>query len=366
MGRTVFLAALLLVVAAVAGLSLLRLSAEPAGGGGGWGGTSPVSAHIVGTERFSDIVEGLGTANANESVVVTSRVTDVISRLAFDSGDFVEVGAVLAVLADNEETADLAEAQATLDEANQELDRVNELNERGVTSGARVDEARAAVERARARVRSIEARLADRIVRAPFAGVVGLRNTSTGALVRPGDPIVTLDDVSIIKLDFTAPEVFLSTLQRGAPIEARSDAFPGEVFVGEIAQVDSRVDPVTRAVTVRVEIDNRDGRLRPGMLMVVEVEKNSRESIAIPELALLREADTAFVYQIVDGEEGLTLRRTTVRTGVRRGGFVEIQSGLEPGDRVVDEGTHRVRPGMMVEVVDEESSARAPRKDDAA
>ncbi|WP_421786399.1 efflux RND transporter periplasmic adaptor subunit [Hyphobacterium sp.] len=312
----------------------------------------PVSAYVVGEHTFADIVEALGTARANETVTVTARVSDTLSRVAFDSGQSVEAGDILVELTDTEEAADLNEARATLREARRELDRVEDLIERGIAPRQRLDEASAAVERASARVSSIEAQLADRIIRAPFSGVVGLREVSVGSLVRPGDPIVTLDDTSIIKLDFSVPERFLSTLDPGMSIAAATSAYPDAVFSGEIAQISSRIDPVTRTVTVRAEIDNTDRRLRPGQLMTVEVRRDERASPAIPGAAITRYLDDSFVF-VIEGEEGSArVRQQPVQLGRQNGDLIEVTDGLMAGDRIVGEGVHRVRSGMPVRIAE--------------
>lgn len=327
---------------------------EQSGGWGGRGGGMPVMAYHVPEIEFADIVEALGTARANETVVVTARVSDTISRINFESGQRVEAGAILVELTDTEEAADLAEARATLREANADLDRVNDLIERGVVTRQRLDEANAAVARARARVNSIEAQLADRIVRAPFAGVVGLREVSVGGLVRPADPIATLDDTSIVKLDFTVPERFVSAIEPGMPVAATTSAYPDEVFDGAIAQIDSRIDPVTRSVTVRAEIDNADARLRPGQLMGVEIRRDIRTNPAIPGSAIVRFLEDTYVFVIEEGERGTRVRQVSVELGRRSGDHIEVVSGLEAGQDIVGQGVHRVRDGMPVSVTERE------------
>ncbi len=309
---------------------------------------TPIAVEAVASMEFADLVEALGTAHANESVTVTSKVTDVVSRIAFESGQYVAAGDVLFELADAEEASTLTEARSALDQAEREVARYNELSSRGVAAEQQLESLRADADQSRARVRTIEARLADRIVRAPFEGVIGLRNASPGMLVRPGDVIATLDDVSQIKLDFTVPESYLVAVTAGARLEATAAAYPGEVFVGEVTQVDSRVDPITRSALVRAIIDNEDRRLIPGMLMIVEVVREVRQSLAAPELAVTRQADLAFVYVVTEGERGTVVARREVVTGARRDGMVEILEGLELGERIVSKGVHRLRDGAPV------------------
>lgn len=320
---------------------------------GGWGsGATPVAAYEVGSHEFADIVEALGTARANETVTVTAQVADTISIMNFDSGQRVAEGDILVELTETEEAADLAEARATQREARRELDRVEDLIDRGIAPRQRLDEANAAVERAAARVNSIEARLADRIIRAPFAGMVGLREVSVGSLVRPGDPIITLDDTAIIKLDFSVPERFLAALEPGISIAARTSAYPDEIFVGEIAQISSRIDPVTRTITVRAEIDNASGHLRPGQLMTIEIRRDIRNTPAVPGSAITRYLDESFVFVIGERDGSSFVQRRTVELGQRDGNLVEITDGLAPGDVIVAEGVHRIRSQMPVTVTE--------------
>ena len=309
----------------------------------------PVPAVLasVGPEEFVDRIEAIGTLRSNESLIITAKVTETVRALHFEDGARVEEGAVLAELTSDEEAALLAEARSTHAEASQQYDRVQKLFAEGTVSRSQLDRATADRDAARARVEALEARLADRLIRAPFAGVLGLREVSPGTLLQPGDTITTLDDVSVMKLDFSVPEVFLSTLRPGLEVLARSAAYPDRSFEGRVRTVESRVDPVTRAVTVRAELANPGELLRPGMLLTVDLIRNRRTSLAVPEAALVPVRDEQFVFR-VDSEN--RVERVPVRIGGRRPGRVEILAGLEDGDRVVVEGTTRVRPGSQVEV----------------
>lgn len=355
LGRIVFLLVVLGAFAAMTAAVIWRASLDEAGQGGRQFGGSATAASVVRAEprAFSDIVEAIGTANANEAVDVTAKISDTISNINFESGDLVLAGDVLVELTDDETAADLEEARATRREARREVDRVRDLTDRGVAAQSRLDEAIAALERAEARVSAIEARLADRIIRAPFDGVVGLRAVSPGQLVRPGDVIARLDDVGTIKLDFTVPERFVSALAPDMVVTARASAYPDEVFEGRIAQIDSRVNPVTRAVTVRALIPNEDRHLRPGMLLTVEVERDRRTNPAVPETAIGRIQDRAYVYAVEETDQGAVARERMVELGRRGGGLVEIVAGLESGERVVAEGIHRIRDGGPLNIVEE-------------
>ena len=139
------------------------------------------------------------------------------------------------------------------------------------------------------------------IITAPFAGRVGLRNVSLGGLVNPGAVITTLDDLSVVKLDFSVPEVFLATLKPGLTVEARSDAYPGDSFSGKVASIDTRVDPTTRSVAIRALIDNREARLRPGMFMTLKLVRSEGDALMLPEQAIVPENERHYVFVVADG-----------------------------------------------------------------
>jgi membrane fusion protein (multidrug efflux system) len=325
-------------------------SSQAKGPGGPGGGATGVLAVAAAQHTFTDGLQALGTAQARESIVLTPKVADTIRSIRFDSGDRVRRGQVLVEMSNVEQAADLAEARAANEAAQQELRRYQELYDRGFASQARLDTMRAAADAAQARVSAGGSRIADRTIRAPFAGVVGLRTASPGQFVTPGDQIGTLDDISEIKLDFDVPETQIARLRQGVQIIAATGAYPGRTFQGVISHVDSRVDPTTRTVRVRAMLPNGDEAIRPGMLMTVQVLANPREGLAIPEIAILDRADGAFVYRVVSREGGQAVEEVAIRTGQRSGGMAEVLEGLGAGDLVVTEGVQAVRPGQPVRV----------------
>jgi membrane fusion protein (multidrug efflux system) len=273
------------------------------GGGGGGGGNAPtVLAVAADIHTFSDGLQAIGTAQARESIVLTPKVADTIRRIRFDSGDNVRAGQVLVEMSSVEQAADMAEARASNQAAQEDLRRTQELFNRGFASQARLDTVQAAADAAEARLNAGGSRIADRTIRAPFAGVVGLRLASPGQYVRPGDQIGTLDDTSEIKLDFTITETQIARIVPGVQLVARTTAYPGRDFTGSIASVDSRIDPATRTVRIRAILPNDDGTLRPGMLMTVDVRSNPREALAIPEIAIVDQIDGAYVYRVAARE----------------------------------------------------------------
>ncbi|MBY0568946.1 MAG: efflux RND transporter periplasmic adaptor subunit [Hyphomonadaceae bacterium] len=321
------------------------------GGGGGPGGPAPqVVAAQVAMHTFNDGLRAIGTAQARESIVLTPKVADTIRIIRFDSGDRVQRGQVLVEMSSVEQAADLAEVRAANEAAQEELRRTQELFDRGFASQARLDTVRASAEASAARLNAGGSRIADRTIRAPFAGVVGLRTASPGQYMRPGEQIGTLDDISEIKLDFDVPETQIARLAQGVEIVANTAAYPDRTFNGTIADIDSRVDPTTRTVRVRAILPNTDEALRPGMLLTVEVRSNPRQGLAIPEMAILDQADGAYVYRVVAREGGQAVELVRISTGQRSDGMAEVLSGLEAGNQVITEGVQSVRPGQPIQV----------------
>ena len=346
----------LLVLAILAGGALWLWSAQEQGTGNaspaaGAAGERriPVRVAVVEPRRFETVLESLGTAQANESVTLTATVTANVAEIAFSDGDEVEAGQVLVRLASGEELADRREAQVALLEQRRELDRIRGLAADGIVPQQQVDRQRSRVEEAEARLAAEDARLSDRVIRAPFSGVLGLRRVSIGTLVTPGTAIAALDDISVIKVDFTLSERFLGAVRRGMPIEARSVAFRDRVFEGEVTAVSTRVDVATRTVTVRAEIDNAEGELRPGMLLTTRLPLDPAERLAVPEGAVMARADQHFAFVLADDD---TVMRRQITIGRRQPGLVEVLDGLAEGDRVVNDGILRVREGTRVEVLD--------------
>jgi len=298
-------------------------------------------------DRFEDRVEALGTLKANESVSVTANVTETVSAIHFDDGQRVDADEVLVEMTSAEEHALLEEARARVDEAERQYDRVKSLVAQRSASESLLDERKRDLDTARALLVAIESRLADRLVKAPFAGVLGLRNISPGALVEPGDRITTLDDDSLMKLDFTVPSVFLPDLRPGLGIVAEARAYGNRRFEGEIRSIDSRVDPVTRSIQVRALFPNPDRTLKPGILMQVSLLRNPRDALVVPESALLHQGRDHFVMRVGDGD---IAERRQVRIGARRPGEVEIVAGLAAGDQVITHGNDKVRPGQQIAI----------------
>jgi len=311
---------------------------------------TPVFVEKAKRDRFVDTVEALGTLRANETVALTATVTDTITAIHFDDGQQVQAGKVLVEMTSEEEHALLEEARSLSAEAERQYQRVIPLAKDKTAPQSLLDERRRQDETAKARLRAIESRMRDRLIIAPFTGVVGLRNISVGALVEPGDLITTLDDISVMKLDFAVPTTYLEALEPGLPIIAKSHAFGERRFEGTIASIDSRIDPVTRSITARALLPNPDGILKPGLLMTIELLKNPREAVVVAEEALIPQGQNNYVLIVDQSGEQPVAERRQVTIGARRPGQVEILTGVDAGELVITHGTLKVRPGQPVTI----------------
>lgn len=327
---------------------------EKAGGGrggpGGGGRSQTVSEAVIGSRSFTDEIRVLGVARGRRSVNITSSTSELITRVLFTDGQRVAAGAPLVELQAREEDAGIIEARAQVAQAQRTYDRFKTLADKGIAPRVTAEDAETSLATARASLSAAQARRGDRLIRAPFAGVLGLSSVTAGTLVNPGGIITTLDDIDVVRVDFPVPERYLGVLRTGTPIRATIDAYGSEVFTGRIALIDTRINEQTRAVTARAEVPNPGYRIRPGMAVRVAVQQGQRTAPAAPEAAVQYEGDGAFVYRIAKGEKGSTAQRVEVETGSVEGGFVEIVSGLNAGDRIVGSGLNRIQPGAPVSV----------------
>jgi membrane fusion protein (multidrug efflux system) len=293
-------------------------------------------------------IEAVGTTQANESVEVTSKASNTVTAIRFEEGEEVERGDVLVEMDAAQARASLAEAQASLARSKSQYDRSRNLQSSQVLSVADLELVEASLKADEARVAAAQSRLDDTVIRASFRGRTGFRHVSVGSFVSPGTPITTLDDTSTVKLDFTVPETYLFVLRRGLPVTAVAAGLPDRSFAGVVTNMDSRVDPITRSVTVRASLDNPDGVLRQGMFMTVSLQGEVTPTLLVPEEALVPERGHAYVFVVHNG----MVERREVRTGKRKPGYVEIVDGVHEHERVVVDGTQHVRDGSVVEEAD--------------
>lgn len=307
-----------------------------------------VEVSRAGVREMVTTLDAVGTAQANEAVRITAKIAGIVTKIAFQESQRVANNALLIELDPTENDAKLAELRAARDNVAQTFERAKALFETKSVAAAKVDDLKMQLDAADARIRAELSRRADTVIRAPFAGKLGLRNVSLGALVRPGDSITTLDDTSTMKLDFDAPETVLPTLKVGGAITARAAAIPDRVFEGQIATIDSRVDPITRSIKVRAILPNNDDLLKPGMLLTTTVIMSRRSNaVTVPEEAILLQGGQQVVFIVRDGKA----IRQAVKLGSRVPGVVEVLEGVAPGTDVVTAGLQQVRNGMAVRPV---------------
>ncbi|MCI0749878.1 MAG: efflux RND transporter periplasmic adaptor subunit [Nevskiales bacterium] len=314
---------------------------------------APVVLADVVQREFAPSIEGLGTARALESVLVTASASGRIEEIYFKEGARVGAHQALVHLEDDEERAEFAAAQAEAELAEDRYRRLRELTAKGLMPKDQLAQQEQVQKSAQARLQLARVRLEQRTVRAPFAGILGFRQLSQGALVQPGSPIVSLDAVDTLRVEFSVAETQLGELATGASVDVRAAAWPDRVFNGTIRAIGSRVDEVTRAVPVQALLDNRNGTLKPGMLLMVTAASRPRAALFVPESAVTPDQSRQFVWRVdPDG----TAQKVDVTLGARLPGWVEVVDGLAAGERVVVEGQARLQPGVLVREVSHASA----------
>ncbi|WP_407908679.1 efflux RND transporter periplasmic adaptor subunit [Lysobacter claricitrinus] len=329
-----------------------RANAAKEGSKGGGDRPVTVTTELVRSQPFVDTLQALGTVRARESVTVTASVSQKVQAVHFDSGDVVRAGAPLITLVGDSEQAQLRSAEAAAKEASDLYNRQASLATQQLIARSQLDTQRAVRDAAIARVAQMRAQASDRVIRAPFTGVLGLRQVSPGSLVTPGTVITTLDDLDTVFVDFPVPETQLSQVSVGESLTGRAAAYTGRQFDGTVATIDARIDPTTRAVTVRGQFPNTDHALKPGMLLQVDVARAERPALLIPEIAVVQVGSDSYVFRVRNN----VAERADVKLGTRSNGRVEVLSGVAAGDTIVVDGTGKLKPGAKISDV-----AKAPR-----
>ena len=320
--------------------------------GSGAADEPPPAAVEVVTVRSDAATEELrvvGSLLAGESVVMRPEVDGRIATIEFQEGEPAGAGQVLFTLDPAEYHAQVASSEAATKLWELKFERARDLHSRNVVSQQEYDEAQEALKVARARLALERVRLDKTIIRAPFAGIVGLRRVSPGDYVEAGQALVNLEAVDPVKVDFSIPERYAAEIRTGQPFTLTVAPFPDRSFGGEVYAIDPRLDEAARTVRLRGRLPNTDGALKPGMFSRVTLTLEVRgRALWIPEEALVPRGDGQFVYRIENGKAMLT----PVTIGLRRTGVVEIRSGLSAGDLIVTAGQFRLRDGAAVRIVD--------------
>jgi len=322
------------------------------GGPGGRGGGGPieVGASPATPHEFSIKIEALGTLEPRERVVLTANAADRVIGVYFEDGQRVAKGKTLVTLVNEEERAQLASAQATFANARQVYERNQRLATNDAIAQLELERSKSASEAAQANVAAIEARLRDRIIVAPFSGVLGFRQVSNGAYVSPGQPVATLIDDSQMRLEFGVPSIYLSDLHVGLPIEATTKDIVGRTFTGTLTSIDNAIDPISLAVKVRATLPNQDGALRAGTSMSAILSSKARTTLSIPEISIIAEGSKTFVFVADRSRQPAIAKKTEVTLGIRERGNVEVVAGLQSGDLIVTDGVLKLRPDAPIRV----------------
>ena len=361
MNRTVIgaLALLAIALAAGAGFWFGQQRAGPPGAGAGAvsdaqaKAPAPVSPGVVVeavkvvTAALPQTITAVGSLRSDESITVRPEVAGRINAILFNEGQRVTRGATLVRLDPSINEADTQQARANLKLAKSKFDRATDLAKSNFISGQAKDEAENNLRVAEASLQLAEAKLAKTEIKAPFAGIIGLRVMSVGDYVKEGADIVNLESIDPLKVDFRVPEIYMRQVQVGQPLEVTLDALPGKSHEGKVFAINPLVDATGRSIVIRALVKNADTALRPGMFARVRlITRDQQQALVVPEQAIVPAGDEQYVFRIVDGKAV----RTRVLVGQRRDGKVEILSGLAAGDTIVSAGQLKLRDGVPVAV----------------
>lgn len=321
-------------------------------GGQGRGGDGPtqVAAVRIMPREFATQIEDLGVLEPRERVVLTANASDRVTGVFFEDGQRVAKGKTLMTLVNDEERAQLEAAQATYANAKLVYDRNQRLANNDAIAQLELERSKSAADAAQANVAGIQARLRDRVLVAPFSGILGFRQISAGAHVSPGQAVATLIDDSQMRLEFGVPSIYMNDLHIGLPVEATTKDIPGRVFTGQLTSIDNAVDPNTLAVKVRATLPNQDGALRAGTSMNVTLKSKPRQALSVPEISVIAEGSKAFVYVVDQTQQPSIAVKTELTLGMRQRGLVEVVSGLQSGDLVVTDGVLKLRPNAPIRI----------------
>lgn len=322
-----------------------RPAGAPAAAGPPGGFAIPVETAKVALETLQEDVSAVGSLRSNESVVVRPEISGRISAIRFTEGARVSKGAALVLLDSSTQAAEVQQARANLALAQTNYERTQELQKSKFVSANAGDQALNGLKVAEANLALSEARLAKTQILAPFNATIGLRQVSVGDYVKEGQDLVTLEDMSELKLDFRLPENYFGKVKLGQLVEIKTDAFPGRAFKARLIAIDPLIDQAGRSLSLRAILDNTQGNLRPGMFANVRLIFSERASaMTIPEEALMPVGADQYVFKTVDGKA----QRVQVKIGLRRNAKVEVTAGLRPGDEVVTAGQLKIRDGAAV------------------
>ena len=315
-----------------------------------------VEAAKVMLQALPQTITAVGSLRSDESITVRPEVAGRISGILFQEGQHVDKGMTLVRLDPAINAAEVEQARANLKLAQSKYDRAVDLSQRNFISGQAKDEAENNLRVAQAAVSLAAARLAKTEIKAPFAGVIGLRVVSVGDYVKEGADVVNLESIDPLKVDLRVPEIYLRQVQVGQTLTVTLDAFPGKTYEGKVLAVNPLIDAAGRSVVIRAVVRNQDLSLRPGMFTRIKlITRDEKEALMVPEQAIVPQGDEQYVFRVVDGKAA----RVKVEIGQRRDSKVEILKGLTASDIVVTAGQLKLRDGMPVTLANANGPASA-------
>ncbi|MBB1310508.1 MULTISPECIES: efflux RND transporter periplasmic adaptor subunit [Pseudoalteromonas] len=305
-----------------------------------------VTAHTVASEENAVLIEAIGSARANQAIYIQSAQNDYVTDIYFKDGDLVSKGQKLVQLQSQQEELTVKELAINLREEKRQLERLTELSRSQATAKSLLEEQLSRVDATEAQLENAKTKLSEMTITAPFSGILGKRQISVGAYVNNSTIITSLDDISIIKVDFKVPEKYLAQLNVGMKVMTQNDAYPEKTFTGKVTHVSARIDSITRSVEVTASFANKSGLLRPGMLLKTALQLSSNQAMMVPEKAVIPQQDKHYVFQIEDG----IATKVEVHVAGRHNGWVAIDEGISNGQQIVTEGIIKIRSGSKVTV----------------
>src|SRR5512134_3303862 len=344
---------LIILIASLAGVKTLQIGSMVDHGKKFMPPPETVTTAVVKTDLWETVLTAVGTLSAVQGVTVAAELAGKVVEITFQSGTPVKKGDILLRQDTSSEEAQLPGALAQVDLMRTNLERMNQLLAKSLISKADRDNAVASAEQAEAQAANIRATIAKKTIRAPFSGHLGIRQVNLGQMLREGDPIVTLQSLDPIYVDFTLPQQQLHMVRLGLTVRVTTDALPGETLQGRITAISPLVEAETRQIKIQATVANRGNKLRPGMFANVAVGLPEHQKVlAIPATAVLYApyGDSVFIIEDAADKKGKVLRQQFVRLGPKRGDFVAVTSGLREGETVVSTGVFKLRNGQPVVV----------------
>ncbi len=304
-----------------------------------------VGAQRPETKEISDNLELPGTVLSNESVKITSVVSEKIKKIIFQEGKFVQKDELLVELMDDEEYAILAQVNAELDEAKINYERALKLSEKGNISKSLLDNRLMSKKKLSGKVKEIMAKIEDHKIKAPFSGYTGIRNFSNGSFIKPGDVITELHDINTLKIQVYIPEIFSNKIKLDDVFFLEPGINIPKNVSGKIYVIDPVIDKTSRSLKVLGKIKNKNNKIKPGMMVTLKIPLEKRLSFVVRENAILNEDDISYVYLINKKSEVI---KKNVEVGIKEDGMIEILKGLTEDDNVIFEGINKIKEGSVV------------------